>query len=89
MFIKYTAFHLQQLSIKKKEDAEIVKNKDLKNSQNKVEKNENLLETEEAKKIIDRINSGSQLDREFYSDLSLPDKFFTCLLQWRRALKMC
>lgn len=63
MFIKYAAFHLQQLNIRKNEEA-LNNNKDA----DKIEEaGENKrLETEEAKKIVESITDGSKLECKYF-----------------------
>ncbi|KAK5639875.1 hypothetical protein RI129_010686 [Pyrocoelia pectoralis] len=59
MFIKYAAFHLQQLNLRKNEA--IVNNKE--NSEEKKDNN-NQIETEEAKKIVESMTDGGKLELE-------------------------
>lgn len=52
MFIKYAAFHLQQLSLRKKQEAE-------KADQSAVAADQNQIEADEAKKIVESITEGT------------------------------
>lgn len=84
MFIKYAAFHLQQLTLKKRQETEAVKNKEVKNSENEVEKNGSQLETEEARKIIAKISSGSQLECKFVVVICLNRKISLIFFSGRK-----
>lgn len=74
MFIKYAAFHLQQLNLRKNEEAltnlnaikesgENDKENKEENEQEKTSDNKQI-ETEEAKKIVESITDGSKLERK-------------------------
>lgn len=84
LFIKYAAFHLQQLnsrkneealnSVKKEEEKKEDKNEeDVKEDGEKKEENDNKnLEAEEAKKIVEIITEGhNKAERECFSFLNL------------------
>lgn len=69
MFIKYAAFHLQQLNLRKNED--ILKSakdkiievkKDNNNEENEKDEEGKQLETEEAKKMVESITEGSKIE---------------------------
>lgn len=78
MFIKYAAFHLQQLNLRKNEEAlnKTVKQENEKNaikskedaeeeeekSKEEKEKDEKQIETEEAKKMVESITDGNKLE---------------------------
>lgn len=77
MFIKYAAFHLQQLNLRKNEEAlnKTVKQENEKNAikskedeedeakdNNEQEKDEKQIETEEAKKMVESITDGNKLE---------------------------
>lgn len=78
MFIKYAAFHLQQLNLRKNEQAlntvkdntikaENEKNTDDKketSEEDKADNNNKSIETEEAKKIVESITEGNKLERK-------------------------
>ncbi|XP_022920943.1 clustered mitochondria protein homolog isoform X2 [Onthophagus taurus] len=66
MFIKYAAYHLQQLNLQKNEE---VNNKEksieaAKPDENDEEKKKNNFETEEAKKMVESITDGTKLELE-------------------------
>lgn len=72
MFIKYAAFHLQQLNLRKNEEAlnKTVKQENEKNAikskedeeNDEKEKDERQIETEEAKKMVESITDGNKLE---------------------------
>lgn len=75
MFIKYAAFHLQQLNLRKNEEAlnktvkqenekNAIKSKedDEKENKEEKEKDESKIETEEAKKMVESITDGNKLE---------------------------
>lgn len=78
MFIKYAAFHLQQLNLRKNEEAlnKTVKQENEKNAikskedaeeeeektKEEKEKDEKQIETEEAKKMVESITDGNKLE---------------------------
>lgn len=75
MFIKYAAYHLQQLNLKSKEETlNNVQDKAIKNEEEKSDNKQNgednkntdnrQIETEEAKRIVESIADGSRLERE-------------------------
>lgn len=75
MFIKYAAFHLQQLNVRKNEEAlnKTIKQENEKNSikskeeseqenNDEKDKDEKLIETEAAKKMVESITDGNKLE---------------------------
>lgn len=74
MFIKYAAFHLQQLNLRKNEEAltnvNAIKEAGEKDTEEKVETEQEKtsdnkqIETEEAKKIVESITDGNRLERK-------------------------
>lgn len=100
MFIKYAAFHLQQLSLKKKEqdtnkttekeDKESEKEKANKeNEKEKDESEENQIEADEAKKIVESITDGNKQEcKNCCTKFKQQNMIIFCILQWKKAPKI-
>lgn len=101
MFIKYAAFHLQQLNLRKNEEAlnKTVKQENEKNAikskedeeeskeDDEKEKDEKQIETEEAKKMVESITDGNKLEckKEF---VEIVCDLLLFLFQWKKAQRI-